>query len=141
MIYFRADARHRSKIGVSPTRVLPVLGSYDLGKKLLTLVQYTLPAGRTDYVNSQWKLQERPFSGDVANSYNDGPNALGASLGNFYELESSSPANELTPGQTAEHVHRTIHLTGTEEQLDQIAQSVLGAHLSAIPQCLPAPRD
>ena len=137
VIYFRADAQYRSKIGVSPARAMPTLGSYDSEKKVLTLVQYTLDSSRSDYVNSQWKLQENPFSGNVANSYNDGPNATGSSLGNFYELESSSPAAELAPGKTAEHIHRTLHLTGDERQLDRIAQAVLGVRLTDIPQCLP----
>ena len=138
IIYFRADAHFRSKIGVSPARAMGVLGSYDAGKKVLTLVQYSLPAGHADYVNSQWKLQDQPFTGDVANSYNDGPNALGTNLGNFYELESSSPAAALAPGQTAEHVQRTIHLTGDKAELDRVSQAVLGVHLDDIPRRLPA---
>jgi len=140
VIYFRADAKYRSKIGVSPRRAKPALGSYDSSKHLLTLVQYTLNPADTDYVNSQWKIQEHPFGGDVANSYNDGPNALGKSLGNFYEVESSSSAAELSPSQSAEHVHRTIHLTGDVTQLDRIAESVLGVHLADIPKNLPAPQ-
>lgn len=137
VIYFRGDGQYRSKIGVSPSRAMPTLGSYDSEKKVLTLVQYTLDPARTDYVNSKWKVQDDPFSGDVANSYNDGPSATGASLGNFYELESSSPAAQLEPGKTAEHIHRTLHLTGDEAKLDRIAQAVLGAHLTEIPQVLP----
>ncbi len=57
---------------------------------MLTVVQFTLPQGAKKYVNSQWKLQEDPFSGDVANSYTDD-----GKMGSFYELESSSPAGEL----------------------------------------------
>jgi hypothetical protein len=132
LILFRADAKFRSKIGVNPARAFPLLGSYDSGKKLLTFVQYSKTPGVTQYVNSQWKIQENPFNGDVENSYSDGPNATGSSLGNFYEVESSSPAVELAPGESVQHVHRTIHLSGDEAQLDKIAQAILGVHLKDI---------
>jgi hypothetical protein len=38
-------------------------------------------AGATDYVNSMWEDQKEPFSGDVVNSYNDGPTATGKTIG------------------------------------------------------------
>ena len=133
VIYFRADARYRSKIGVAPQRALPIAGSYDSGKQALTLVQYNQPADTTDYVNSLWKIQDQPFAGDVVNAYTDGPNDEGKTLGNFYEMETSSNAVELRPGQTIEHVHRTIHINGDETRLDAIAHKVLGVHLNNVP--------
>ncbi len=36
-----------------------------------------------------------------------------------------------------EHTHRTIHLSGSEASLDQIAQSVLGVSLAQIETALP----
>lgn len=129
VIQFKADAHYRSKIGLNPHRAMGVLGSYNSDAKVLTLVYYNQPDDRTDYVNSQWKIQDNPFGGDVANAYNDGPNDLGKSLGNFYELESSSPAAALDPDDTIEHVRQTIHLSGSTEQLDRIAFKVLGVHL------------
>ena len=78
VLYFAADGNYRSKIGVSPQRSKPVMGSYDAGNHVLTLTQFTLPAGATDYVNSMWELQKQPFGGDAINSYNDGPPAAGA---------------------------------------------------------------
>jgi hypothetical protein len=83
--YFRADGQCRSKIGVSPKRVKPIAGSYDAASRVLTLVQFTLPPGAADYVNSAWQIQENPYAGDVANSYNDGPPEPGKKpLGPFY---------------------------------------------------------
>jgi hypothetical protein len=138
VVYFSGDGKCRSKIGIGPKRVKPVLGSYDAAGKVLTLVQFTLPAGATDYVNSLWKIQDDPFAGDVANSYNDGPASPGAKpMGPFYELESSSPAAALEPGKSLEHVHRTIHLKGDEKDLDAVARAVLGVGLREITTALP----
>jgi hypothetical protein len=111
-VFLSGDGKFRSKIGISPRRSTAVLGSYD-GNKVLTIVRFTQPQGAVDYVNSLWKLQDNPYGGDASNSYNDGPPSPGAKpLGPFYELESSSPAAALAPGQTLTHVHSTIHLTG-----------------------------
>jgi len=136
--YFSADGKCRSKIGVGPKFVKPVMGSYDAANHVLTIVQFTLPPDAKDYVNSMWKIQDDPYAGDVANSYNDGPPAPGAKpLGPFYELESSSPAAALAPGQSLEHTHRTIHLRGGEQDLDAIARKVLGMGLKDITTALP----
>jgi hypothetical protein len=135
VVYLKADGHFRSKIGINPRRSRKVLGSYDAGNHVLTIVQFTQPEGVTDYVNSLWKLQEHPYEGDAANSYNDGPPSPGAKpLGPFYELESTSPAAALDPGGKISHVHRTIHLAGPEEALDPITRSVLGVSLEEIRQ-------
>lgn len=131
--FFRADADFRSKIGVSPQRCQPILGSYDAANNALTLVQYTRPEGATDYVNSEWKIQDNPYGGDGVNSYNDGPPAPGAAqLGRFYELETSSPAAALKPGDTLTHIHRTIHIQGPTNKLDAVARAALGVGLEEI---------
>lgn len=133
MIYFRADGESRGKIGVSPRRALPVLGSWDAGRSILTIVQYTLPEGITDYVNSAWEIQEEPFAGDTVNSYNDGPPEPGAKpMGPFFELETSSPAAALSPGESLTHFHRTFHFTGDRTALNRIAEEILGVSLDDI---------
>lgn len=133
VLYFRGDGRQRGKIGLSPRRSKAVLGSYDAQNRVLTLVQFTQPAGAVDYVNSLWKLQDHPYAGDAVNSYNDGPPSPGAKpLGPFYELESSSPAAALAPRRSLTHEHRTFHLTGPEPALDAVARQVLGVSLSDI---------
>ncbi|HUO58574.1 MAG TPA: DUF6786 family protein [bacterium] len=137
ILFFSGDGKKRSKIGLSPQRVLPVMGSYDADHGILTLVQFTTPQGAADYVNSMWEIQKNPYGGDVANSYNDGPPAPGKKpLGPFYELESSSPAAALRPGKSLTHVHRTIHLEGPEAALDPVAQAVLGVSLADIKTAL-----
>jgi hypothetical protein len=132
-LFFRADGQHRSKIGISPQRASPLAGSYDPERGVLTLVHLTIPIDALDYVNSMWELQEEPYGGDVVNSYNDGPPEPGAKpLGPFYELESSSPALELGPGESYVHVHRTVHFQGSDEALDPIARSALGVGIAEI---------
>jgi hypothetical protein len=133
VLFFSGDGKYRSKIGIAPARVKPFAGSYDAANGVLTIVHLTIPEGATDYVNSMWAIQERPFAGDVVNSYNDGPSAPGAKpLGPFYELESSSPAAALAPGGTLTHVHTTMHFQGPEKALDQIARKALGVGLEEI---------
>ncbi len=133
LIYFKADGAKRSKIGLSPQRSTSVLGSYDAERGILTVIYYNKPEGRTDYVNSLWEWQEEPYSGDVVNSYNDGPAQPGGSqLGKFYELETSSPALMLAPGETYRHIHTTLHMEGSAELLAAICRSIFGIDLKQV---------
>jgi hypothetical protein len=137
VLFFSGDGKYRSKIGIPPARVKPFAGSYDAAHKVLTLIHATLPTEPMEYVNSMWEIQDDPFAGDVINSYNDGPASPGAKpLGPFYELESSSPAAALKPGETMAHVHTTIHFQGSEAALDKIARAVLGVGLDEIKTAL-----
>ena len=133
ILFFSGDGQYRSKIGLSPLRAKPILGSYDAVNQVLTIVQYSKPRGAMNYVNSMWELQDEPYKGDVVNSYNDGPPEPGAKpLGPFYELETSSPAADLKPGGTISHVHRTFHFQGSEADLAPIAMAMLGVTLEEI---------
>ncbi len=126
LIMFKADGLERGKIGLSPLRAKNYIGSYDFGKKVLTVVFYNKPDTHQGYVNSMWEIQKNPFSGDVLNSYNDGPLEDGTQMGPFYELEDSSPAAALKPGENLKHINLTIHLTGDENALDGILKSLFG---------------
>ena len=138
VLFFSGDGRYRSKIGVSPRRARPVLGSYDAANRTLTIVEFDRPEGAAEYVNSMWEIQKEPFAGDVVNSYNDGPPAPGAKpMGPFYELETSSPAAFLAPGGRLTHVHRTFHVEGPETELDAISRRVLGVPLATVRAALP----
>ena len=133
VLFFSGDGQYRSKIGLSPLRAKPILGSYDAVNQVLTIVQYNKPRGAMDYVNSMWELQDEPYKGDTVNSYNDGPPEPGAKpLGPFYEMETSSPAAALKPGEAISHVHRTFHMQGSEADLDPIARAMLGVTLEEI---------
>ena len=132
-VYFSGDGSLRSKVGLSPYRSTDLLGSYDAESQVLTIVQFSKPEGVTDYVNSLWEIQEAPYKGDVINSYNDGPPSPGAKpLGPFYELETSSPAFALKPGESGFHQQTTWHFEGPEEDLNLISQQVLGVDLQTV---------
>jgi hypothetical protein len=130
-LLFKADAKQRSKIGVSPLRAVPMAASYDAQNKVLTIVQFTMPNNNIDYVNSLWQIQDEPFRGDALNAYTDGP-VNGKQMGKFYELEGSSPAMALLPGSSQTHVQKTIHLKGEEADLNIITQKLFGVKVSEI---------
>lgn len=133
VLFFSGDGEYRSKIGVSRQRAKPIVGSYDSDGGVLTLVHYSLLESSTDYVNSMWEIQDEPYAGDVVNSYNDGPPEPGAEpLGPFYELETSSAAAALAPGESLTHVHQTFHFQGPRAELDAIARATLGVSLERI---------
>ncbi len=137
LLFFSGDGQYRSKIGLSPQRAKSVLGSFDAVNSVLTIAHYNKPAGVTDYVNSMWELQKQPYAGDVVNSYNDGPPEPGAKpLGPFYELETSSPGAQLSPGETISHTHRTYHLQGSEADLSAVAEATLGVTIAQIKSAL-----
>jgi len=127
VIAFKADGHHRSKIGENARRATPNYGSYDTLHHVLTVIQYSSSKTSRDFVNSMWEIQKNPFGGDELNSYNDG-----GAFGPYYEIESSSPAVALGPGESITHVHLTIHLQGPPSELDPIAFRLFGVHLSQI---------
>jgi hypothetical protein len=141
-LFFKGDGNERGKLGIPPKRSKGIAGSWQSDSGTLTLVKISPPSDKSGaswpYVDSQWKEDVDPFGGDVMNSYNDGPPEPGAKpLGPFYELESSSPALFLKPGESYTHTQTTIHMTGPRESLDAIARHNLGVGLDAIEKALP----
>lgn len=133
VLFMKGDGTYRSKIGINDKRSLGVAGSYDAIGQVLTIVTYNKQAATNGYVNSMWELQDDPYSGDVINAYNDGPPEPGvAPMGPFYELETSSPAAALAPGEVMQHIQKTIHLYGEEEALNPTALEVFGVSIEQI---------
>lgn len=132
ILFFKTDGKLRSKIGIPPQRALPFCGSYDPKNNILTLLWYSLPDKPSKYVNSKWGDQANPLSGDVVNSYNDGPVADGSIMGPFYEIESSSPAAMLSAGNSLTHRQRIFHIIGDEEKLNQITEKLFHLSISDI---------
>ena len=129
---FKIDGKFRSKIGLPAGSAKGICGSYDSEAGVLNILIYSMPDGSCDYVNGQWGPQEDPFCGDVINSYNDGPTETGTIMGPFYEIETSSPAAALSPGESMTHVQTTIHIKGASDALSAIARDALGVDLSEV---------
>jgi len=134
VLFFKTDGKYRSKIGLSPQRSLPYCGSYDPKSQVLTLLWFSKPEGPAKYVNSKWGKQNNPLSGDAINSYNDGPVEDGSVMGPFYEIESSSPAALLAPGEKITHRQRIFHISGDEARLSLITEKLFNIPVSAIRQ-------
>jgi len=132
MIFFKIDGKLRSKIGLPFGRARSLSGSYDSEKIILTLLWCTIPSVPMPYVNSNWGEQEDPYNGDVINSYNDGPVDDGSVLGPFYELESSSPAAELQPSESINHVQKIMHFHGDESELGEIVKELFGLNIKEL---------
>jgi hypothetical protein len=134
VIYFKTDGKYRSKIGISPQRALPFCCSYDPKDHVLTLLWFSKPEGEAKYVNSKWGNQSDPLSGDAVNSYNDGPVEDGKVMGPFYEIESSSPAAMLKPGEKITHRQRIFHISGDEAKLSSITEKLFNIPIATVKQ-------
>jgi hypothetical protein len=133
LIFFLGDGNLRSKLGLTFQRVRPLLGSWDPQRGVLSVVQFNLPREAPNgYNNNLWQHQDDPYSGDVINAYNDGPNESGGQLGGFFELETISPALALQPQQSYTHIHRTIRMEGDREPLAVVARKIFGVSLDEI---------
>jgi hypothetical protein len=132
VLFFKTDGKYRSKIGLSPQRSLPYCGSYDSKNQVLTLLWFSKPEHPAKYVNSKWGRQDNPLNGDAVNSYNDGPVADGSIMGPFYEIESSSPAALLAPGEKITHKQRIFHISGDEARLSLITEKLFDIPVSEI---------
>ena len=133
LVFFLGDGQFRSKLGVSFERAVDHLGAWDAENQCLTIIQFNLPQTvSAGYTNNLWKHSDRPYQGDVVNSYNDGPNESGGLMGPFYELETLGPALPLAEGESWTHRHRTMHFQGDRKGLDQIAKKIFGVGLGDI---------
>ena len=131
VLYFRCDGKSRGKIGLAPQVAKPFVCSYDFKKNLLTILIPEVHKNGS-YVNSKWELQKEPYKGDVINSYNDGPLQDGSQMGPFFEIESSSPAQELKPGEVQEYHQTTIHLQGDYTALKNLVQQLIHVDLDDV---------
>lgn len=131
-VFFKIDGEYRSKIGIPPGRANELCGSYDSEQNILTLLWCSLPDEPKVYVNSNWGEQDDPYAGDVINSYNDGPVEDGSIMGPFYEIETSSPAAALQPGESLTHTQRIVHIQGEKEELAKIVNNLFHLNLYTI---------
>lgn len=131
VLYFRCDGKSRGKLGLSPVVAKAIAGSFDFKKNVLTILIPEVDKTGA-YVNSKWEIQKEPYKGDVINSYNDGPMQDGTQLGPFYEIESSSAAKELKPGEVQAYKQTTCHFQGDYAALSALAKQLLGVDLDEV---------
>jgi hypothetical protein len=131
-VFFKIDGQYRSKIGLPGGRAKELCGSYDYEKNILTLLWHSLPSEPGEYLNSKWGIKDNLFDGDVINAYNDGPVEDGSVMGPFYEIETSSQAAKLKPGESLTHTQRVIHIQGEEEELNKITDQLFNLDLMKI---------
>jgi hypothetical protein len=131
ILYFKADGKKRGKLGIAPQSALPFAGSYDAQNSVLTITSFTVN-NNARYLNQEWNTVKPSFSGDAVNAYNDGPLTDGSQMGPFYEIESVSPAASLKPSEEIRHLHSVYHFMGNKDQLNAIAEKVLGTSLDNI---------
>lgn len=123
VLLFRADGKARGKLGIAPGIAKSGAGSIDLANGTITVLLYDIwPEGK--YVNSKWEDQPAPYKGDAVNCYNDGPLEDGSQMGPFYEVESSSDAVALRPGESRRYRQTTVHIEGDAAALQTLAMQL-----------------
>ena len=131
VIYLKTDGKFRSKLGLNGKRTKSIAGNYDPASKRLTIATFDVDK-EAIYLNQEWNPAKDPLIGDALNAYNDGPLADGSIMGPFLELESVSPAAFLKPAQSLSHRHTVFHFSGEDQELNPIAEKLLGVSISTI---------
>jgi hypothetical protein len=135
ILFFKCDGKQRGKIGIAPQIAGHTAASYDFDRNILTVISFSVDRDGL-YVNSKWEMQKQPYKGDVVNSYNDGPMSDGSQLGPFYEIESSSAARELKPGESQSYTQLTCHFQGSYAVLKELTNRLLGIDLEDVKKVL-----
>ncbi len=130
-ILYNSDGGYLNKIGVVPSYCRNVFGSYSPERNQLHIVKYSLD-NDSIYVNSQWGNSD-PYNGDVINVFNGEVDLELDRNWPFYELETSSSAKELMPGEKMKHTQSIYHFVGSKAALNEIAKIVLGVSLNELP--------
>lgn len=130
----RCDGIYRSKIGVRPAFAKDTIASYDRTSGTLVIVRHSFPAGAANmpYVNSRWRRASLPYNGDVTNCYNDGPLVGKGKTSGFHELETSSPAADLAPGESVTHISKTYIFQGNEYSLRPLSRRSVGLDIGRL---------
>jgi hypothetical protein len=132
-VLLRTDGEVRTKVGIGKRHATNRLGSLDVENGLLTLVTFDLYP-EMDYVAPYWRhLSERElFDGEAVSVYIDGPDENGRRAGEFYELETLSPALVLAPGESFLHRNRIYHLRGDLADIGPISRQFLKAGVDEV---------
>ena len=119
-----------SRSSIPPAFCGKIIGSYHPETTVLTLIQYQFDATEDLYFNSHVYIQEDPYTGEPVQIYNHGPMDLSVGQDNaFYEVETTSSAKALRPGEFIQHWHRVCHLAGEPSELNLIVRRCWGIDL------------
>lgn len=130
--FLRTDGNFDMEAGFSQASGLNYMGIYDPERKVLTVIQFTMPRSPQLYLG-ETQGDGRP---EVFRIRNNGPGNT-AARGRFVEVQSASPAALLKPKGKMQHYHRTIHLEGSEKHLGEITKKLFGVGLKEITTALP----
>lgn len=97
-IIFRADARLRGKIGMSPARSRGVACALDLDRNMVTVLRFDVDRN-AEYLNNLWTEEPQTTGGNCMDAYSN-TRTNEALPGPFCEIEAVSPRLELAPGET-----------------------------------------
>jgi hypothetical protein len=132
----KSDGVCRVKVSLGPKRALNRIGSISVDGTELAINDFDLYP-ELPYVAAFWReiSPEEALQGEAVSSYIDGPDEKGNRAGDFYELETLSPALQLKPGESFVHRNRVVHLRGACEDIDEIAKRFLNVstqHIVAV---------
>jgi hypothetical protein len=125
----RSDSKCRVKVSLGPKRALNRIGSISVAGNDLIINDFDLYP-ELPYVAAFWRqvTPEEALQGEAVSSYIDGPDEKGNRAGDFYELETLSPALQLKPGESFAHRNRVVHLRGQSDDIDVIAKRFLNVN-------------
>ncbi|MER2491334.1 DUF6786 family protein [Catenovulum sediminis] len=134
-VFYRADGEYMNKIGIPVNNTRPYLAAYDSYNQRLTIEYFHISNKENrNYLTASWITPKDAYNGEIVNIFNDGPDDFGHYFGHFFELEASSAAFELAPGESQKHFHYSFHFSGEKNKLNQIAKQVLGLSLDDVSQ-------
>ncbi|MEW4924912.1 DUF6786 family protein [Algibacter sp. 2305UL17-15] len=119
-LLFKGDGKYKTKIGIPPQFAPNMYGCYTKSKNRLTIVEYK-KENDSLYSNSFISIQDEPYKGEAIPIYNNNKD--------FFELESNAALKEMQPNETDTHWHRVYHFSGSETELSEIANALLGIDL------------
>ena len=136
-VLIRTDGECRMKIGVGKRRARDRFGSIDLDECHLIINDFGFYR-EMEYVAPYWRnLSPRELvDGEAISVYVDGPDETGQPGGDFYELETLSPALCLLPKESFTHRNRVFHVRGELPMIGAVCQKFLGASLREVDQFL-----
>ena len=132
-VRMRVDANKIGEITMNPKRTKGIIGSYDSERNILTIVTFVLPGNAKKYMPANLRRTNDIFDGDAISVFNNGPAHQGAfNALKFFETASYSPAMALAPQKSQLHVQRTFHFQGSEYDLGNISESLLGVTIKQL---------